>query len=243
MKYSELDKEQKEVFTSLVGYGTKEHKSEKEILAAIETGLVEQSLHNQAYGDGTSVGWRQEISEKGTVAERLDLSKSIPKFYNEVGAALKANPNLTAGEAAQEAQGSKYPKRYSEHESEARQLLSETSKKGESFLEEITNWDPLAIGSTKFGEEAFEAEASPFKAFAGDLSATAKLAELVGEWLIEPVRVLKLFGGMLLVYMGLKTLTKGSAGSSIIREQTAHAAAPARGSLKLVKKAAEVAAA
>lgn len=68
--------------------------------------------------------------------------------------------------------------------------------------------------------EAGKAVLTPFEKIgeATGLTATAKLATLIGEWLGEPLKPLKLLGGGVLIYMGLRTLTRTGVGSSVAQE-------------------------
>jgi Phage tail lysozyme len=72
------------------------------------------------------------------------------------------------------------------------------------------------------------------------IKSTADLAIAIGEWVTDPLRVLKLVGGGILLGIGLKTLTRGSpvgpggAVSAPIRE--AH-----QGTMKLARRASEAA--
>jgi hypothetical protein len=92
------------------------------------------------------------------------------------------------------------------------------------------------IGSTASAiGEAGKAVLSPFESIGEGLGATAKLATLVGEWIAEPLKPLKLIGGGLLIFMGLRTLTRTGVGGSVSQEVryqakpvTSIAAAPAR---------------
>lgn len=133
----ELSGEQYEVLFQLVYYGNTHGATGMEILAAVETGLVEDTLHNRdtATKANPAVGWRQEEPEYGSVADRLDLHKTIPSFYDQVKA-LRGKYR-TSGELAQAVQGSRYPKRYAEHEDLAKTLIRElgtnAGKPGETF--------------------------------------------------------------------------------------------------------------
>lgn len=82
-QYGSLDTEQKGVLQALEAYAKREKRPDVFLEAAVFTALREQNLHNLPYGTGTSLGWRQEISEKGTPAQRMSLAYSIPHFYRE----------------------------------------------------------------------------------------------------------------------------------------------------------------
>lgn len=222
--YSSLNKEQTTVLNALISYGQKVGASPAVILSAVSTGLVEDNLKNSDNGSGTSVGWRQEISSKGSVAERLDLAKSIPKYYKEATAYAKANPGATAGEIAQGAQGSAYPKRYSEHEDEAEFLRQEVLGAHEGHTPEF-----FLPGLGFIGGEPESTEGS--SGFTGGLEKAAEFSvggflEGVGgflEALTNPgtwLRVAEGIGGMVLFFVGLKTLTRGTTGATVVNQQT-----------------------
>lgn len=124
----ELSGEQYEVLYQIVYYGETHGALPIEILAAVETGIVEDTLHNRdtATPSNPAVGWRQEEPSYGSVADRLNLSKSIPNFYREV-AALRPWPG-TSGDLAQAVQRSKYPHRYQERKGLAETLIRELGK-------------------------------------------------------------------------------------------------------------------
>ena len=236
--YKNLNKEEQTVLNALISYGHKIGAPPAVILSAVSTGLVENDLKNTDNGTGTSVGWRQEISSKGTVAERLDLAKSIPKYYKEATAFAKANPKATPGEIAQGAQGSAYPHRYSEHEDEAQLLWNEVLGAHEGHTPEFFLPGLGFIG----GEQAKEGESS----FTGGLEEGAEDAEKIAEFsiggfleaLTNPstwLRVAEGIGGIVLFMVGLKTLTRGTTGTGVVREQ-------AGGVKRAAVKVAEVAA-
>lgn len=121
----ELSGEQYEVLYQIVYYGETHGATGMEILAAVETGIVEDTLHNRntATAGNPAVGWRQEEPSYGSVKDRLNLSKSIPNFYNECKE--RRGRYKTSGELAQAVQRSAYPRRYGEKERLAKTLISE----------------------------------------------------------------------------------------------------------------------
>jgi hypothetical protein len=90
-------------------------------------------------------------------------------------------------------------------------------------------------------EGATETLLSPFAAIGKGATATAKLAQAVGEWVAEPMKPLKLVGGGILIYMGLRSLTRTGVGSSVASEARFQAASvrkvptPARAVRRMVK--------
>lgn len=119
---SGLTAEQAKVLTTIVTTGKKLGATPKEILSAVETGLVEANLTNPTGGDGTSAGWRQEIDTYGSVAERTNVPAAATRYFNETAAAGRGR-GMTAGQLAQSVQRSAYPERYDERRSEAKSLL------------------------------------------------------------------------------------------------------------------------
>jgi hypothetical protein len=120
---SGLNATQRTVLANLVGIGRKRGASSKDILAAVETALVEQNLMNGAYGDGTSVGWRQETagSYGAAVGPRMDLTRTINAFYSEI---MGIGQRGTAGQLAQAVQRSAFPGRYDQKQSQALALIA-----------------------------------------------------------------------------------------------------------------------
>lgn len=161
--YGELDTEQKGVLQALIAYGRREKATDMEILSAVCTGLVEQTLHNLPGGDGTSQGWRQEIEGKGSVQQRLTLSYSIPHYYAECRE-FRSQAS-TAGELAALVQrpAAQYRGRYTEHEAEARQLLQEAPSGGNfTFGPSPTNPTKLVnSGPTTIVQQADPKDSSP----------------------------------------------------------------------------------
>lgn len=105
--YSALSAEQKNTVLNLIAYAKKEKRPDIFLTAAVFTGIREQSLHNLASGDGTSLGWRQEIEGKGTPAQRMSFAYSIPHFYREC--AEMYQPGMTANRLAEVVQRPEKP--------------------------------------------------------------------------------------------------------------------------------------
>ena len=118
-----LTAEQAKVLTTIVTTGKKVGATPKEILSAVETGLVEASLTNPTGGDGTSAGWRQEIDTYGSVAERTNVPAAAARYFSETAAAGRGR-GVTAGQLAQSVQRSAFPDRYDERRPEAKSLLN-----------------------------------------------------------------------------------------------------------------------
>lgn len=143
----ELSGEQYEVLYQIVYYGETHGANGMEILAAVETAIVEDHFHNRdtATPSNPAVGWRQEEPSYGSVKDRLNLSKSIPNFYNEMKAVR--GKYATSGELAQAVQRSKYPLRYGENEALAKTFIRELGKNkakpGTSFGPEPGKQPPI----------------------------------------------------------------------------------------------------
>lgn len=118
--FDRLDPEQQRIARRIVKRGRARRESRKEILAGLETGLTESSLHNLSYGDGTSVGWRQETASSYPNVNRRDVPASINRFYDETDAVERSYRAPAA--LAQAVQRSAYPGRYAEHADEARAI-------------------------------------------------------------------------------------------------------------------------
>lgn len=71
--------------------------SRQALIAAFMTGINESGMRNLNSGDGTSVGWRQEIDSYGSVEERMNVPHSAERFYNEIKAYMNGdNPAAAA---------------------------------------------------------------------------------------------------------------------------------------------------
>lgn len=125
MSYSH---KQKRVAYHLYDVGRRKKASRKELLAALETGLVEANLQNPAYGDLDSVGWRQERGHYGSVGKRRNVRGAAGRFYDETKAAGRGK-GKTAGQLAQAVQRSAHPGRYDARRGQAKDLLNWLERK------------------------------------------------------------------------------------------------------------------
>lgn len=173
--YPGLDEEQSSVLNTVLGVGLEKGASAKELLAAVETGLVETGLRNLSYGDADSEGWRQErTSIYGTgKTGPTNVRASAERFFDE----LRSDPGTqgapTPGLMAQAAQGSAYPERYDEQQDQAVELLQEFTNRQEKAGAQGVSLAKLAPQSRKmpgavwFGKQAekrfdLEARENPF---------------------------------------------------------------------------------
>lgn len=122
-----LDAEAQKNARTYLRTGKKAGASQKELLAALETGLVESHFHNLQYGDADSKGVRQErVSQYGEgPTGATNVGAGAKRFFEEsvsdTGGARGAGQ--TAGQLAQTIQGSAYPERYDEVKPQAAAIL------------------------------------------------------------------------------------------------------------------------
>lgn len=120
-----LSPEQAAIAKTIVKTGMKSGATPKELLAAIETGLVESNLQNLPYGDADSQGWRQErTSIYGTgPTGPTNVKAAATRFFQESVTDGNRGAGMTAGQLAQAIQGSAFPERYDENAGKAMQIL------------------------------------------------------------------------------------------------------------------------
>lgn len=111
----------------------------EEMLAAMETGIVESNFTNytdQALTDADSLGWRQErTSIYGTGPKGpTNVKASAKRLFNELRTDPGTQSAATPGLLAQAAQGSAYPDRYDAVEPQARAILKAIGGKGRKPL-------------------------------------------------------------------------------------------------------------
>jgi len=121
-----LDPEQARILTTVLKTGRKMGASQKEMLAATMTALVESNISNPTVmTDHDSLGWRQErVSQYGT-KNALDVRGGARRFFEESVSDTGGTrgKGMLAGDLAQTIQGSAYPDRYEERRPEATALL------------------------------------------------------------------------------------------------------------------------
>src|SRR5918992_1746669 len=120
-----------------IGY----HVSSKVMLAAFEAGWVESHMNNLPCGDLDSVGVFQQRPGWGSESERTYVVYAAKAFFAGTSAAEGAPgynkgaiqaerdcPTCTAGQIAQDVQGSAFPDRYDQAEAKARDLMAEATR-------------------------------------------------------------------------------------------------------------------
>lgn len=89
-----------------------------------------------------------------------------------------------------------------------------------SLLSEIPEWG--LKGPQKFGEalgnEIFGGPGPglPGVPGLGGIGGALSATEIIAEWLADPLRIVKLVGGGVITYLGLKTLTRGTAAAPVV---------------------------
>lgn len=123
-----LSPDQAQNAATVIRVGKRMGATPKEMLAAIETGLVESGFTNytnQALTDADSLGWRQErTSQYGTGPKGpTNVAASARRFFNEVRTDPGTQNAPTPGLLAQAAQGSAFPEKYDQQAGLASKIL------------------------------------------------------------------------------------------------------------------------
>jgi hypothetical protein len=96
MSVAQLDPQQQEVVSAIRAEARRRGAPRKHLLAAFETGLVEDNLHNDPGGDGDSAGWRQE--RRSIYKDPTKLRASVRRFFDE--AQQLDDGKMTSGQLA-----------------------------------------------------------------------------------------------------------------------------------------------
>lgn len=125
-----LSSEQRRVLGTLIMYGKRTERPTLFTLAAVETALVEQELHNTDEPGNVQVGWRQELPWFGNTEQRLNLTLSVPAFYRECRELDR--PGMNAGQLAAAVQRplAEYAGRYQQAQYNAITLITEWTRNG-----------------------------------------------------------------------------------------------------------------
>ncbi len=123
------DDEQLRIARAIRRIGRKRGESRKEIVAALETGLVESGLRNLNYGDADSKGWRQERAS--LYRNPTNVKAGINRFFDETSS-MGDGKGITAGELAARVQRPREDLRgkYHERVGEAKSLLRSLDRQG-----------------------------------------------------------------------------------------------------------------
>jgi hypothetical protein len=109
-----------QIAQTIVAVGRSMGASDKQILAAIEAGIVESGLQNLPYGDRDSVGVFQQRPSQGWTG-LMNVPKAAAEFFR---AAMRAdNKGLSPGQLAQAVQRSAFPGRYDAARGQAQAIL------------------------------------------------------------------------------------------------------------------------
>jgi len=119
--------EQLRIAGRIVKIGRGRGATRKEILSALETGLVESGLRNLNYGDADSKGWRQERQQ--FYSNPTNVRASINRYFDETAKAGRGK-GITAGELAARVQRPREDLRgrYHERKAEAKTLLGHLTR-------------------------------------------------------------------------------------------------------------------
>jgi hypothetical protein len=110
------------VIQNIINIGRSPGLSDDHIVTALMVGIQESGLRNLDHGDGSSVGWRQEVRKYyGTVANRRNVPASVTRFYEELERVPRGQRTL--GHWGQAVQPSAYPDAYDRHLAEAQRIL------------------------------------------------------------------------------------------------------------------------
>ncbi len=111
-----------EVACEIYRVGKSMRVSDRIMLAAFETAIVESGVHNLNYGDRDSHGvFQQQWSQGwGTLQQTMNVPYASRRFF---ASALEKDRGQPVGNLAQDVQISAFPDRYAERESQARALI------------------------------------------------------------------------------------------------------------------------
>jgi hypothetical protein len=120
----QLNSEQRQVLATILRVGRRVGASRKDVIAAIETGLVESNLTNPAGGDADSQGFRQERTSIYGARHAHNVRLSAQDLYREMKAVEGQYRRPGALAAAVQRPAAQYRGRYAQVGQQARQLLA-----------------------------------------------------------------------------------------------------------------------
>lgn len=114
-----------EIAKTICRIGNDRGVSDRVMLSAFETGIVESGMQNLDYGDRDSLGvFQQRPSQDwGTPAQVTDVAYATNSYFD--GAIANEGSYGSPGELAQSVQRSAYPDRYNAAETDARALMQQ----------------------------------------------------------------------------------------------------------------------
>jgi hypothetical protein len=112
-----------EVVCTIVEVGERRRVSDRVMLSAMETAIVESGVHNLNYGDRDSLGVFQQRPSQGwgSPAQVTNVAYASKKYFETAEEMDRGQP---AGVLAQDVQRSAFPERYAEREGQARELIA-----------------------------------------------------------------------------------------------------------------------
>jgi hypothetical protein len=123
----------------------------KMLVIAIMVGIQESTCYNKSEGEGTSVGFFQEIDTWGSVKERTNLEHSAKRFYDKL-ARIIVKPerrNNTYNDLAQAVQLSGHPNAYGQWRVEAERIVTAYGLVGDNDKDtfDANNMGDLAVAA------------------------------------------------------------------------------------------------
>ncbi|MFI7099627.1 hypothetical protein ACIBK8_09735 [Streptomyces sp. NPDC050161] len=118
-----------EVAKTIYRVGRQLQVTDKVMLAAFETGIVESGMQNLDHGDQDSIGVFQQRPSQGwgTREQIMNPDYAAHKFFEQAIPNDRKDPGQSPGKLAQSVQRSAYPERYDANEGPAKQLLAEVA--------------------------------------------------------------------------------------------------------------------
>jgi hypothetical protein len=116
--------EQMKILGRVITEGVKEGMTDRVIIEALETVLVESEAYNNPGGDADSAGiFQQQGKWWGPYAERTNPEVAARKFYAQARNVDAQHPNWGTGAVAQGVQISAWPEKYQPREADAQAFL------------------------------------------------------------------------------------------------------------------------